>query len=1506
MARGKRSRGPNSTKTLHQRAEEVVGRSPTDIAGMSSNEMQLLIYELQLHQIELELQNEELRQAHVDLAQSRDQYSDLYEFAPTGYVTLDSDSKIQNANLRAATMLGVERQHLLQSRLSDFVIQESQDDFYLHLQTVFSSETNQICEVGIKGVESSELVIRLESIAFGPENDRRCHTALIDLTAERQAQRQILESEQRYRRLTGAVTDCNYRVRVEHDRPVEIIHGANCEAMTGYTPQEFAANRNLRMTMVPPKDRAAIEQQTACILSGQEAPAIEHRIRRKDGQIIWVLNAVSPERDSQGQLIAYDGMIRDITKRKVAEETLRLINIDLGKSLADRTGELHQNIQRVKLLTEAVSHLGEGVLITSNKLDWPGPHILFANEAMCRITGYSVEELIGQSPRVLQGNNSSRETLDRIKAELTAGRSVLAEVINHRKDGTPYDAELFITPLIDADGRRTNFVSIHRDITERKRAENLLRQERNRAQQYLDVVGVIMVALDSRGNITLINRKGCEVLGYDEHELLGKSWIDTCLPEGCRSDVRNIFQQIINGTTANFEYFENPVLTRTNEERIIEWHNSEIRDETGRIVGVLSSGNDITGRRQAEEDLRASEEQSQAILASLPAHIAVIDRRGTVTAINPAWEAFALANGGSAERCNVGANYLDACRSATEEEGVEVAQKLQAILDGAATSFTMEYPCHSSTQQRWFLLQAVPLRHEKGGAVVTHTNITDRIEGENALRAAHQKLEAVVETAPSLIVVTDRVGRIVHFNRAGEEVTGYRRDEVLGDTVLDRFVPAGWRPEVAARFADPHDPELREPHENPWLTRAGDERLIEWRCLTLPQLDETSPWFLVAFGIDVTERNRAEVALRESEARLAILIDALPVGVGIFDADGIVVVANREMTRYLPTGVIPFRDPDRVGRWRATHPDGRPVDRADYACARAMRGERVVPGIEFRYTQDDGTEMWTQVAAVPLQIADRIPGQVMVISDIDVAKRAEERLALQARQQAGIAALGQKALIGESLQDLMDEAVRTVSDTLQNELVKVLELIPGDDRLLLRAGVGWKEGRIGAATVSAGLESQAGYTLLSSEPVIVADLAAETRFDGPSLLTEHGVVSGMSCTILGTGGEPYGVLGTHTRSRREFTPDDVAFLAGIANVLGTVIQRRLLEESRRASEERMRAILKTAADAIITIDRRGIIIAVNLATETMFGYTQDELLGQNVKILMPQPYRDEHDGYLQHYLKTAEARIIGIGREVVGRRKDGSSFPIGLAVSEVDHLGLFTGIVRDISERHKLQRDVVAIAEDEQRRIGQDLHDSTQQELAGLGMLAQTLLSNLTHEFGEQPKASAANEKCCDLATKILEGLTRAHHELQSISRGLVPIRLDPRGLMDALRELAARTDDLHGITCAFKCEQPAEVAESFTATHLYRIAQEAITNALKHARAEHILIALESESGQPILQVADDGAGFNLSDRNEGMGLKTMQYRASLIGANLTISPIDTGGTLVTCKVFGGGGDVQ
>ncbi len=173
-------------------------------------------------------------------------------------------------------------------------------------------------------------------------------------------------------------------------------------------------------------------------------------------------------------------------------------------------------------------------------------------------------------------------------------------------------------------------------------------------------------------------------------------------------------------------------------------------------------------------------------------------------------------------------------------------------------------------------------------------------------------------------------------------------------------------------------------------------------------------------------------------------------------------------------------------------------------------------------------------------------------------------LAQRERQQAVVAELGQQALRGQDLTQLYDRAAELVAETLEVEYAKVLELLPDGKALLLRAGVGWKEGLVGQGTVGTDGDSQAGYTLQASEPVVVEDLRCEARFSGPALLHDHGVISGMSVVIPGRAG-PFGVLGAHTTQRRAFGRDDVHFLQAVANLLSEAIQRRSAEEELRAS-----------------------------------------------------------------------------------------------------------------------------------------------------------------------------------------------------------------------------------------------------------------------------------------------------------------------------------------------------
>lgn len=348
-----------------------------------------------------------------------------------------------------------------------------------------------------------------------------------------------------------------------------------------------------------------------------------------------------------------------------------------------------------------------------------------------------------------------------------------------------------------------------------------------------------------------------------------------------------------------------------------------------------------------------------------------------------------------------------------------------------------------------------------------------------------------------------------------------------------------------------------------------------------------------------------------------------------------------------------------------------------------------------------------------------------------------------------------------------------------------------------------------------------------------------------------------------------------------------------------ITERRQTERALRDSEQRLRAILNTATDAIITIDYQGNIVEANPATLRMFGYREEEMIGQNVRILMPEPYRGEHDRYIERYLETDKAHIIGTGREVVGRRKDGTTFPVGLAISQIDHPPLFTGIVRDISALKALQKQVLEIAAEEDRRIGHELHDGVQQELTGLGLLAQTVSDMLSADIPWQPECEPRLAKIRKMTERIAQGISDVGREVHQLSRGLVPVEIDAEGLRSALTELAAGIQERYSIECRFTSRGDIHLTNNFAATHLFRIVQEAVNNAVKHGHASRIDISMTGSEKAIELEVLDNGSGISEQQLSSaGLGLRIMPYRAGLIGATVSISAGKTGGTLVRCLI--------
>ena len=355
--------------------------------------------------------------------------------------------------------------------------------------------------------------------------------------------------------------------------------------------------------------------------------------------------------------------------------------------------------------------------------------------------------------------------------------------------------------------------------------------------------------------------------------------------------------------------------------------------------------------------------------------------------------------------------------------------------------------------------------------------------------------------------------------------------------------------------------------------------------------------------------------------------------------------------------------------------------------------------------------------------------------------------------------------------------------------------------------------------------------------------------------------------------------------------DATGRVQGFYTLVNDITELKQAEAAIRERENRLRIILDTAPDAIITIGKDGEIVAFNRAAEVIFEYSASEAIGQNVSMLMPSLYREEHDSTLARYLETRESRILGKRREVPGRRKDGSTFPLELTVSEIDHSGLFVAITRDISMQRELEKEVINASTFEQERIGQELHDGLGQRLTGLSMMAESLRRALTKQA--LPEAASAEA--------IIKQLQEATRETRAIAQGLIPVPLTEQGLSDALGKLAEDIQAATGINCSFTtgAVDRVEVKDRASAVQLYRIAQEVVHNAVRHAQAKNITISLSKANNSAELVISDDGKGFRpYNGTREGFGLRIMRYRAAMIGCDLKIDSTPGKGTVMRCRL--------
>lgn len=331
------------------------------------------------------------------------------------------------------------------------------------------------------------------------------------------------------------------------------------------------------------------------------------------------------------------------------------------------------------------------------------------------------------------------------------------------------------------------------------------------------------------------------------------------------------------------------------------------------------------------------------------------------------------------------------------------------------------------------------------------------------------------------------------------------------------------------------------------------------------------------------------------------------------------------------------------------------------------------------------------------------------------------------------------------------------------------------------------------------------------------------------------------------------------------------------------------QERLNEGKQRLRLILETALEGIVTVDEHGTVESLNPAACRMFGYEPDEVIGRNLDLLIPSRYFDQDDATSSD-LRAGQNEIICYRRATVGRRRDGSLVPLELSIGEMLSADrrIFTATVRDISERRQLEQALADSTERERVRIAMELHDGLAQQLGGILYLMHGLHRDLR----------AAGDSQAETASQLYKELTSALTQARNMAHELYAIPPQPDGLTQGLRVLAERIATEREVECVLACEPSLLVHDATGATHLYRIAQEAVQNALKHGHPTRIDIKLSLRHERVELSVRDNGIGFPPQLDSQGIGLRTMEQRARLMGGHLNVRAHPDGGVEVICSV--------
>jgi PAS domain S-box-containing protein len=1067
----------------------------------------------------------------------------------------------------------------------------------------------------------------------------------------------------------------------------------------------------------------------------------------------------------------------------------------------------------------------------------------YVNRAAARSIGSTPAAAVGRKLAQLFPPAVAAHQWRSLRRVLATGRPLSVESSSVLKGRTVW-LDTRLVPVRARRGPVTSVIGISRDVTRRQQAEQALQESEIKYRGLVEATDTGYVILDRNGLVRDANAEYVRMTGRRRLEQIrGRPVTDWTAAYDRKRNRAEVERCLRHGSVRMLEvdyvHGDGTVVP-------VEINASVVRTKAGPLVVTLCR--DITERKRSERALRESEAKYRALFDQASDGIMFMSADGSQVMVN---HSFARMHGydSPARMARLRLGDLD-----TPATARLAPSRLRRMLAGESLTFEVD---HYHRDGHTFPLQVACSVIRIGGHpffLGFHRDITERKRAERELRENEEKFYKAFHRSPIVMLITGLTdGRVIDVNDEFVRLFRVRPGQVIGKTTLQLGL---WT-----------DRAHRRAKLGPAIERGSvrnlplDMRTRDGRQLSLLLSSETvaiggTPCLLTS-AFDITETKRMVQQLGQSEERYRLLSENSNDAVWTATLDGAftyVSPAIRHLQGYSP------EEARALGMDGLVAPESRGLLRSLRRELRELLLRGPVPPQATRTAtlacrHRSGDRLWCEITTMVQSDGEGRPTGILgVTRDVTQRKQAED--ALRASE--------------DQLRTLVENQGEGIGIVDAKE--RFLFVNPAAEMIF-----GANPGALVGATIRR-FVSRSQY----------AEVRKQTG------LRRCGIRSTYELEIRKQHGQHRRILVTGTPRT-----DAGGRFIGTFAIFRDITELRRIDQALRQSEEALRKFIDQSAEGIAILDEQGRVAEWNGAQQRIYGIERQRTIGRYFWDLQYQltprgqrtrGQRQEFRRLVSQALRTGRSPIFDAplavsvtGQDGMVRLTEQRAFPIRTG------RGFRIGAVTlDVTEQRRLEQQILEIGDRVQRQVGHDLHDGLSQLLTVMGLRLTAL------ERDKAEGRAVGRGQLSVLSALVKQAMTQAI----GLSRGLAPMGLESGGIGPALAELARTTTAVSGIPCRGRIDERIRIGDVTVATHVYRIAQEAVNNAVKHAGASRLEIGLTRDGTTYRLYVSDDGRGIvRRRRRRQGMGLKIMQYRARMIGAALETRPNPAGGTIICCR---------